>query len=154
MHSAQIPLPEISSKLLASNWTDRVDFFKFWTIPRDNGWVDEWATAIIICFSSSVSSFPKYSIPSKIPVVSVPVLSKTISVISFIRSITFEFLIYNPFRPKTRVIFPYVKGAEIANAQGHATIKMETTIWVIFPASINAHASPAPAEITKIADKN
>jgi len=43
-----------------------------------------------------------------------------------------------------------VKGAEIANAQGHATINIDTTIGVIFEASINAHPIPATADMISI----
>ena len=47
-------------------------------------------------------------------------------------------------------MFPNVNGLDSAKAQGQATIKIETTIWVIFEGSINAQVIPAPKEITRM----
>jgi len=59
--------------------------------------------------------------------VSVPVLSKTIVSIVESFSMTLIFLMYIPLLPKIRITVPKVNGNDIANAQGHATIKTEVS---------------------------
>ena len=50
-------------------------------------------------------------------------------------------------------MFPNVKGPDNANAQGQATIRIETTICVILEGSINYHPIPAAVEINRIITK-
>ena len=49
-------------------------------------------------------------------------------------SMTLVFLMYNPARPKIRMVLPKVKGMESASAQGHAIIKTDVktkmALWV------------------------
>ena len=48
---AEIPFPESSSNSVASGSWELIWRYKNWTIALDNGWVEEWATEIIIFFS-------------------------------------------------------------------------------------------------------
>ena len=68
-------------------------------------------------------------------VVIVPVLSKTMVSTLANCSTTNAFFKYNFRLPKILNTFPNVNGAVNANAQGQATIKIDTTTFVINAAS-------------------
>jgi len=146
----EIPLPlssvNASMGKLATVFLER----KYCTIARESGCVEEFAKQYSASNCACVKLSPKYSTCCVAPVVSVPVLSKTISVTLFSCSIIAVFFKYRPFLPSNRITFPKVKGADKASAQGQATINIATIIWVMRDTSINAQAIAEMEAIIKI----